>query len=446
MKQFTHVFYGIINLRLDSVLHVGGGEDASFHMTVNGEDNFIIPASGIAGAVGHYIQMADADAAVLLGNKEYNSSIYFYDAVCEKVSIEHRTGIKIDNKYGTAEGSSLINMDYISPGMETRIRIQGFASNENELKQIENVYVHIGNGFAAGSILLGAKKASGAGRFVINDVGANGSFYGKVLKLDLRNEKELNRYLRGVEKCFSDCNEKKIFKDSGNSILDTFVLEASVPSGLLVGGGSTEDEEIEANNVNMYRLLGEKKEYFIPGSTFKGILRSYAEMVADELKLPQELVKDIYGSESGGLDDSGQMTGNPSRVIVRDCLIRNPAKVMHNRIKIDRWLGGTMNGAKMVEEVLYIDKEPISVEVSISGELNTKQRAAANALVYLALRDIGAGLVTVGSGRSIGHGRLCGKKLNINGVDCRFKDWQLQLGEKEAFISSCIRELEEYGA
>ena len=98
MKTFRYVFYGIINLELDSVLHIGGGDDASFYMAVNGEDHYIIPSSGIAGAVGHAIRMIDADASVLLGDAEHHSSIYFYDAVCEDVRLEHRTGIKIDNR------------------------------------------------------------------------------------------------------------------------------------------------------------------------------------------------------------------------------------------------------------------------------------------------------------------------------------------------------------
>ena len=336
-------------------------------------------------------------------------------------------------------------MDYISPGMKTQLRLQGFAADSIQLEQIKKIYLMIGNGFAAGSILLGAKKASGAGRFKVSDVNDIGSCYGKSLTLDLREQEQLNQYLDGVEACFTACTDENLFNDSDIRIQDAYVLKAFAPSGLLVGGGGTESNDFDVDKVNMYRLLGESKEYYIPGSTFKGILRSYAEMAAGELNIPSQVLDEIYGCAGKGLDDTGKMTGSSSRVLVRDCLLKKPAKAVHNRIKIDRWLGSAMNGAKMNSEVLYLNQEPMSVEVYISGELDQKKRKIANALTYLALRDMGAGLITVGSGRSVGHGRLCGQSITINDIECKFTGNQIDLGKQKTYIEECFKELEEYG-
>ncbi len=444
MKTFRYVLYGKIKLTLDSVLHIGGSDNTSFKMAVDSNGKYILPSSGIAGAVGHAVRKMVPEAAEFLGDTDHDSKVYFYDAVCENAGIERRVGISIDDRYGTVGSGALINMDYVSPGMRTEICMQGFASTEEELDIIKDIFKAAGTGLASGNILLGAKKASGAGRFKV-DENSEKQPVGQMLVLDLYNKKERVQYLQGVEACFASCSEELVFPDISEKGWDTYILTADAPSGILVAGGNGEGI---ADKVNMYRLVrdGEEKEYFIPGTTIKGYLLAYGRMAARALNVSGAVLDEIYGCKGSGLDQNGEMTGNQSRIFVRDCLIREPGKTIHNRIKIDRWLGSAVNGAKMNSEVLYTgEKAPISIEVSVSDELEDSVRDLANGLIYLALRDLGAGLTTIGSGSSIGRGRLKGRALSIKGSECPFDGRTIRLGEKEDYIRKCLKKLEEYG-
>lgn len=439
MKSYRYVLYGKIRLELSSTLHIGGDDNSSFQMAVDGNGAYILPSSGIAGAVGHAVRKLQPDFAGLLGDADHESRIYFYDAPCENLSIERRTGIAIDDRYGIAKKKALLNMDYVSPGMKTEIHLQGFASDEEELKGIQAVFASIGSGFDAGYILLGAKKASGSGRFAVRDRRQEKPC-GQSLLLDLTKAEDRRQFLKGVQACFDACKDLTVFPELPERAWDTYVLEAETPYGILVAGGNPEDT---ADRVNMYRLIheGNEKEYYIPGSTLKGLIRSYAYMAAAETGIDKAVLEQIFGSAGKGLDENGNMTGSQSRLFVRDCLIRNPGKTIHNRIRIDRWLGSALEGAKMDTEVLYTKEEPLRLEVYISGELEESVRNTANALVYLALRDMGAGLLPVGSNGSIGRGRLKGRSLWINGTECTFEGMKIQLGEKESFVRQCLEKL-----
>lgn len=439
MKSYRYVLYGKIRLELSSTLHIGGDDNSSFQMAVDGNGAYILPSSGIAGAVGHAVRKLQPDFAGLLGDADHESRIYFYDAPCENLSIERRTGIAIDDRYGIAKKKALLNMDYVSPGMKTEIHLQGFASDEEELKGIQAVFASIGSGFDAGYILLGAKKASGSGRFAVRDRRQEKPC-GQSLLLDLTKAEDRRQFLKGVQACFDACKDLTVFPELPERAWDTYVLEAETPYGILVAGGNPEDT---ADRVNMYRLIheGNEKEYYIPGSTLKGLIRSYAYMAAAETGIDKAVLEQIFGSAGKGLDENGNMTGSQSRLFVRDCLIRTPGKTIHNRIRIDRWLGSALEGAKMDTEVLYTKEEPLRLEVYISGELEESVRNTANALVYLALRDMGAGLLPVGSNGSIGRGRLKGRSLWINGTECTFEGMKIQLGEKESFVRQCLEKL-----
>jgi CRISPR/Cas system CSM-associated protein Csm3 (group 7 of RAMP superfamily) len=439
MKTFRYVLYGKIKLTLDSVLHIGGSDNTSFKMAVDSNGKYILPSSGIAGAVGHAVRKMVPEAAEFLGDTDHDSKVYFYDAVCENAGIERRVGISIDDRYGTVGSGALINMDYVSPGMRTEICMQGFASTEEELDIIKDIFKAAGTGLASGNILLGAKKASGSGRFAVRDRRQEKPC-GQSLLLDLTKAEDRRQFLKGVQACFDACKDLTVFPELPERAWDTYVLEAETPYGILVAGGNPEDT---ADRVNMYRLIheGNEKEYYIPGSTLKGLIRSYAYMAAAETGIDKAVLEQIFGSAGKGLDENGNMTGSQSRLFVRDCLIRNPGKTIHNRIRIDRWLGSALEGAKMDTEVLYTKEEPLRLEVYISGELEESVRNTANALVYLALRDMGAGLLPVGSNGSIGRGRLKGRSLWINGTECTFEGMKIQLGEKESFVRQCLEKL-----
>ena len=92
MKTFRYVFYGIINVKLSGHLHVGGEDEAMFSMVTNGEGEYILPAGTIAGVIKKGVSAADPALTDLFGDKDHESSVWFYDAPLSRVNVEKRSG------------------------------------------------------------------------------------------------------------------------------------------------------------------------------------------------------------------------------------------------------------------------------------------------------------------------------------------------------------------
>ena len=491
MKAFRYVIYAVIDLQLDGILHIGNGDDDSIGLAVNSQGQYIIPATGFAGPVRHGIgEKSDANDSNNKYDKYFGSSegddsrIYFYDAVCEDTYVEKRTGVKIDSRLGTAEDKYLYNTYYLGDGMTTSIRLQAFAADQKEKKALigisgddaarcpasesankamdkssqdsadESVGVigEIIGEIASGRITFGAKTGIGAGRFKITGV--------RTRVLDLTNIEDRNSYLGGVKAMFDSCapDQKlnKIAQEKEEEIPD-FRLTAIIPDGLLVKSGDLSDI---ANDVNMNRakhgrsgdeaknadggvgnsdinIEENESEYFIPGSTMKGLFRSYAETICHAKGLSDEktdaLVIALFGNKNEKKDSKAgdaadkvdeekvsAVKNEPPRragkLRFSDVVIHKPCKVIHPRIKIDRWLGGTFETAKMSEELLSTKGEDsFDIDVSVNVQDDPYLMSAANAFIFLTCRDLARGLIPIGSGSSEGLGRLQGKKLFAKG-------------------------------
>ena len=219
-----------------------------------------------------------------------------------------------------------------------------------------------------------------------------------------------------------------------------FELEAMIPSGILVGSG--EDSEI-ADKVNISRIKEGEEIAFIPGTSIKGFLRDHSRRAVKALGLDKGILMDLYGEEEK------EAVKTAGRVKTEDCDVLSPRRIIYNRIQIDRWLGGTIKSKKMDAEVIGTNTEPVRIRVWIQNSQDSRAEKTGKALIFLALRDLGTGLAALGSGESIGWGRLKGQKLSINGQPCGFKKdpdlghRTIVCGELEEEIKEWLKVLEE---
>lgn len=481
MRAFTRVVYGIIDVQLSSALHIGSGNDRKESeaqepdIMVDGEGHYILPGTAIAGVSLHYIRNlydsshedAEAVAALdLMGNPLHarrdthqESSVYYYDAICDHVAIEQRTGVGINHARGVAQVDPLTNKGhlfknlFISPGMTASLRLQIFAADEKEAALGEWIVSRIAQGYHTGKIAMGMRTSSGAGRFTVTDV--------RTMTVDLTTRQGLDQYLEGVETCFARVVKKGIVIPTAQLLqntydhIDTYSLKAFCPEGLLVRSAerkAVETSRADADNVAVNMFYTQPQDgndntepavhYFIPGTTIKGILRTYAERVYSVMGLDSQELDYLFGTTR---ESEGEK--HKSCIHTFDTELTNATPKMHNRIKLDRVLGDVIEGAKAEEELLYIIKEPLDLQVQVDGNLladapdpeRLQQRA--EAILFLAMRDLGTGRVTIGSGGGIGHGRLCGETLTINGTVCRFTDDQIDCRDQTEEIKTWLRSL-----
>ena len=432
MKAFRYVFYGIINVKLSGHLHIGGEDEAAFSMVTDGDGEYILPAGTIAGVVRKGVSLAEPALANLFGDKDNESNVWFYDSPLSDVKVEKRSGTRIDSGSGTAAGGSLHTMYFIGDGAKARIRMQGFADSTGEKEALIAAFKTAVNGIDAGVITFGAKRSSGAGTFEVIDAAST--------VLDVNKKEDLEQYLEGVDVCFEKCtdiyNPEKGFTSGGTM----FELEAMIPSGILVASGERSEA---ADKANITRIKEEREIAFIPGTTIKGMLRDYSRKVIKSLGLDKHILTDLYGEEDNKAEKAA------GRVKTEDCDIISPNKLVYNRIQIDRWLGGTIESKKMDAELIGTNKEPVRIKVWITQSKDSRAEKIGKALVFLALRDLGTGLLSLGSADSIGWGRFAGKNLTINGQTCTFEEDSasghrfVRCGELEEEVKAWLKALEE---
>jgi CRISPR/Cas system CSM-associated protein Csm3 (group 7 of RAMP superfamily) len=151
-------------------------------------------------------------------------------------------------------------------------------------------------------------------------------------------------------------------------------------------------------------------QYIIPGSTLKGLWRSQAKKILTTINKDVSIVEDIFGTDSGSNKrESVLRRGN---VFVQDTFILDYKEVHCHRIKIDRFTGGTMDGAKFDEKPI---NGTVSMQLMYKKSKDEKINHAAYALLLLTAREIALGNISIGSGNNVGYGR-------INGNEIVFKD------------------------
>lgn len=422
MKFKPYIFYGTIEMTSVSPMHLGGEEKDD--LVKDGQDEYMMPASSIAGAIKHVIHDP------LLGKEgedTVKSDVYFYDAALTSASVERRTGIARDGRFGTAKEGALYSTFYISEGVKTTLKMQMFLDEE---QHGHDLFTNIVQNIQNKTITFGAKRSHGAGMFDVTKTSYR--------VLDLHNAKDFKDYCKGVNTVF---NTVKAFtvEDKMSEREIVYDLKAIIDGPLLVKSDIVPEAKNEKQHVadaqNMFKMVNNKKIYFIPGSTIKGLVRSYATMVCNHQNIDLSVIDEIFGGEVNGVKTA-------SKISFSDVEIKKPQFVIYHRIPIDRWLGGTIEGQKLDIEAIS-SNEPVSIKVRIRKDLDERQSHIAHAFVYLTLRDLGNGLLTIGSYDSIGFGRFAGESLSIDNKVCPFKDHKVECGSLAQELMEHLKVLEE---
>ena len=161
------------------------------------------------------------------------------------------------------------------------------------------------------------------------------------------------------------------------------------------------------------------KQVVMPATGIKGALRHRTLFHLRNLKQDWqgEQIKDndlsqLFGQK--GEMVAGKQQGQASAMYINDIyhIVKDPSKqtkvMMHN--KIDRFTGGTINGALFSEELIY--KGTLPCEISFNKtRLKQVDNDIKKAFIE-AVTDLGQGRLSLGAGSSKGHGYFEIKDLN----------------------------------
>ncbi|QNU68458.1 hypothetical protein EHE19_008695 [Ruminiclostridium herbifermentans] len=427
-----------IGMKTEGILQIGTDKDALLEIATDINENPVIPGSSIAGAIKAYFKRNTEAENLLsyLGNNEQKSKVYFYDAQVEEYKFERRDGICQDRVYGGAEDKKKYTGTYISEGATFNLIIESFCQSSTEDSEVKELFELIVKGIRHKHITFGGKKTNGAGICKIQ-TDSNGRECIDVIEWDLSNEKDMINYLKGPNKrkqFFERCDIKECDSNAPDGFID-FKLTANINNALLVKGMiiSEKINETDKDAVNITYNMKSKDQYIIPASTMKGALRAFSEKLINLFELDEQCEINIFGDRSAltkeekekncgqvlSTDTKDEKEKKRGRVFSTDVKItseNNAKDSYYNRIKIDRWLGGTMNGSKFTEKPICGENVEIKFKYLLLGEGEEKTDRLAISLIYLFLRELGTGNIAIGSEVSVGYGRFTGEKIEIYGI------------------------------
>lgn len=160
----------------------------------------------------------------------------------------------------------------------------------------------------------------------------------------------------------------------------------------------------------------------VPGTSLAGALRARAQRIAntlsptDDIRV-QQFIHAMFGvgpeeataeppEEQGATQAASHWA---SRFHIREASIQDAKSMVQNRIRIDRFTGGVMQGA-LFDEAPVLGSD--AAQVTLSMEMQNP-RAAEIGLLLLLLKDLWTGDLPLGGTTAIGRGRLRGISASL---------------------------------
>lgn len=431
-----------------------------------------IPGSSIAGAFRDFYEKnidksSNEDNNILFGGKKSGmSSTVFYDAYFSDASnkeaevMSSRPGLKIDRDRligktfsGIKKSGSKFKRQFLNEGtsFEFTFELSNYTGSI-EFEKMKQDFEELLKAFSHGEIPLGSNKMIGYGRFKGKEI----------LKeiTNFKNMKDILSYLLKENGQKIDIT-KNITEESYISPKVQFKVKAKTVTPILI-----KDEIVrlsgEPDAINIKNAAGKE---IIPGSSLKGALRTRAEKISKTFpQVTEETISNIFGIESK--DGEGHISRfncfdvkfknvnkNVSESINQDINISKNQDInksvnknisrnkgIYNKIKIDYFSGGVVQGSLTNEETIMGDLELICT-LDKSNFEESKGYKKEVALLLLVLRDLCIGNLSVGSGYAVGRGFIKAQTLEFFDNEKLVYNFDLPDKKVEEKFNSYISEL-----
>jgi CRISPR/Cas system CSM-associated protein Csm3 (group 7 of RAMP superfamily) len=353
------------------------------------------------------------------------------DAHGKYAAIELRDGVRLAGASRTSAEGGLFNIEMWQAGTTFPLRFELIVRQCDDVSALKRALATALAGFNDGSIMIGARKRRGYGQ--VNVTGW------RIKEYDLTNVVQLLDWIANGANELSGTTNPDIVQALGvdETITDqrkTFRLKAEffLDGSLLIGSGSGPD----IVHLHSARLSDGKRihEPILSGTSLTGALRARAFKIAQLIAPPgdegkkavRNLIDDMFGTDK---DIAGK--SKASRVIVYEHVVRNiENKLVQNRVSLDRFTGGTRDGALFNDRPLFGGTQSLlTVDLLLEKPLEHEI-----GLLLLLLKDLWTGDLLLGGEISIGRGRLCGKNCHLEHQNGQVWTWDLLANEANGLI------------
>ena len=428
--------YFYIQIRLASPLCVSSGEseytDSDVERDFDG--NPFVAGTSLTGAFRSYLLQTEKDKIddieKLFGNIKnqtgYQSRFYISDLTFEKgCTIAVRNQTKLKEK--VAVTGAKFDMENIEKDTTGCFYIE-MEFRKNDSAEFKNTayffFKKIIYGIHYGEITFGSNKSNGFGYISIQDI------YGRGFGSDMKEHTLL------PDACCSDFSEwiafdkwhmkeetyklkyeEMIHQVSAEPLYTTIHVPLKLKSNInirqyITGYGEDDSEHISRTGKDGTK--DKKKIPIIPGSSWKGAVRSQCEHILHELNMWDEtLINQMFGfienekkrEHNKNDKDEKKKNSSISSIYIDETDIENGHYLSVTRNQIDRFSGSTVTHALLQESICVHGECKLTIHILKEKKEKVEDKNAwMIGLLMLAIKDLQNGYLSVGGETGIGRG------------------------------------------
>lgn len=364
-----------------------------------------IPASSIAGCLRSFSSGQDGYFWGRTGRNDKNgkseqhplqSHVRFDDLIPEASSkpedVVMRDGVKIDHRTGTAEDKKKYDYQVVEPGVSFPFcaEITLRASMEDDLEAfIKGVKASL----ESPHFRIGANTNTGFGKVTCTDFqGFHFQFPGHA-----------EAWFEYLEKGSISISEMPIEIEPEQLGKGSFSIEATfrLKSSLMIGAYGIKGNEPDKSQ------LKSRDRHVLPGKSIRGAIRHRAVKIWNTLGKPLSQIDDLFGFVSEDEKDQKR-----SRLRVEEFRFQENevTPMVQNRIRIDRFTGGVIDGALFNSEPVWTKgAEQIKLTFTILKDATPDEKK----LLLLLLKDLWLEDLAIGGEKNVGRGILTGLRAEV---------------------------------
>ncbi|MCS7055068.1 MAG: RAMP superfamily CRISPR-associated protein, partial [Thermoflexales bacterium] len=380
-------------------------------------------------------------------------------------SIELRDGVKLDPATRTASDQALFNIETWAAGTTFPLRFELLLIEGKDDEAALRAFAAALTGLTNGAITLGMRKQRGYGQVRVsrwrvrryrlaesssdlldwlregNNPLADSSKSAVVAAVDAQDEPLPDaEIMRNLLRAFGSQAQPLARRDPVFELRAEFALQSS-----LMIRGNTGRDDLGPDMVHLHSRRNGKQVPILSGTSLAGALRARALRILNTLQpnKAQAIVDDLFGPSEVKSDAKA----GASRLITTECEIRNAIDdLVQNRIRVDRFTGGVMEGALFEEQPVFAKPE---TRLTLGVHIRNPQDHEIGLLLLL-LKDLWTGDLPLGGEIGIGRGRLSGRSAKLTWRHGEEEQtWMMtQAGEAlriegdrdalERFVSDCL--------
>jgi CRISPR/Cas system CMR subunit Cmr4 (Cas7 group RAMP superfamily) len=408
----------------------------------------LLTGASLAGALRAYLRRvsnneASLDTALFGGahgdDEGEQSPLIVDDALGQAAGVELRDGVKLDPTTRTAAEGALFNVETWAAGTTFPLHLELVVlDREGQPEAAMQALAAALTGLSNGSITLGMRKQRGYGKVSVEQW--------RVRRYELAGSvRDLLDWLKDGNRPLPEDGPGVSLvpardRDDGALMADllkafgapdaqalplrqnALVLTAqfALPGSILIRGNTGRDD-LGPDMVHLHSRRDGRLKPIVSGTSLAGALRARATRILNTLNpnKTQQIIAEMFGPEM-----KGKVTPKASRVVVEECEIVNAVTdLVQNRIRIDRFTGGVVEGALFSEQPAFGKKDTcLTIRLRL---LDPKDYEIG--LLLLLLKDLWTGDLPLGGEISVGRGRLRGRSATLSWKRAeKTEEWRIE--------------------